>query len=68
MSDTTEEKIFEKSFVEEAFDTNGISSDTSNNITIDFLKLSEKNASTDNILSDESSSDNDDIDDIGGLY
>ncbi|EFN73104.1 hypothetical protein EAG_04408 [Camponotus floridanus] len=66
MSDTTEEKIFEKSFVEEAFDTNEISFDTSNEITIDFPKLSQENASTDNILSDDSSSDNDDIDDIGG--
>ncbi|XP_025268723.1 uncharacterized protein LOC105258928 [Camponotus floridanus] len=65
MSDTTEEKIFEKSFVEEAFDTNEISFDTSNEITIDFPKLSQENASTDNILSDDSSSDNDDIDDIG---
>jgi len=68
MSDTTEEEVFGKSFVEEAFDTNEISFDTSNEFTIDFPKLSQENASTDNILSDESSSDNDDIDDIGGLY
>ncbi|KAL6418902.1 hypothetical protein ACFW04_001497 [Cataglyphis niger] len=62
MQDTNEQKVFEE-FVAKAYNTNEINLNISNKFKIDFPKLSQENASTHNVLSEES--DNDDINDIG---
>lgn len=64
MQDTNEQKVFDE-FVTKAYNTDQINLNISNKFKIDFPKLSQDNASTHNILSEES--DNDDINDIGGM-
>lgn len=66
MRDTTEQNISQQFTPEASDNTNEIRFNTSNKFKIDFPKLLQENASTHNVLDDES--DNDDINDIGGMY
>ncbi|KAM0732314.1 hypothetical protein ACS0PU_001856 [Formica fusca] len=63
MHDTTEEKIFDQFTAKASDNTNEINFNASNKFKIDSLKLSQENASTHNVSSEES--DDDDINDIG---